>query len=163
MKQSGVKTVNPYMKLAISIALTLLVGIGAGFTTANAINSWYATINKPFFTPPNWLFAPVWTVLYILMGIAFYYVWKLPETGRRNFAMFLFILQLALNGIWSIIFFKFHKINWALVDIFLLWLLIIFTMYRFTQLSKVGAWLLYPYLLWVSFAAVLNFSIWYLN
>lgn len=151
------------MKLVLSLALTLLVGFGAGFATANAINSWYSTLEKPFFTPPNWLFAPVWTILYILMGVAFYFVWKLPETTQRNIAMFVFVLQLALNGIWSLIFFSMHEIGWALLDIFILWLMIILTMYLFTQLSKVAAWLLYPYLLWVSFATLLNFSLWRLN
>jgi len=163
MNQSYIKTVNPSVKLFLSLALTLLVGFGAGFATANAINSWYSTLEKPFFNPPNWLFAPIWTILYILMGIAFYFVWKLQETTQRNIAMFVFVLQLAFNGTWSFIFFHLHKIGWALADIFILWIMIIVTMYLFTPLSKLAAWLLYPYLLWVSFAAILNFSIWYLN
>src|SRR3954471_21778482 len=125
MNQSYTKTVNPYVKLFLSLVLTLLVGFGAGFTTANAINSWYPTLHKPFFNPPNWLFAPVWTILYILMGIAFYFVWKLKETAQRNIAMFVFVLQLAINGTWSFIFFQMHKIGWALIDIFILWVMII--------------------------------------
>ncbi|QEC69956.1 tryptophan-rich sensory protein [Panacibacter ginsenosidivorans] len=163
MNQSYTRTVNPTVKLIVSLILTLLVGFGAGFATATSINSWYSTLDKPFFNPPNWLFAPVWTILYILMGVAFYFVWKLPETTQRNIALFVFVLQLAVNGIWSLIFFNQHQIGWALVDISILWVMIIITMYLFTQLSKIAAWLLYPYLLWVSFATVLNFSIWQLN
>jgi tryptophan-rich sensory protein len=163
MNQSYTKTVNPTVKLIVSLVLTLLVGFGAGFATATSINSWYSELHKPFFNPPNWLFAPVWTILYILMGIAFYLVWKLPETAQRNIALFVFVLQLTVNGIWSLIFFHQHQIGWALFDIVILWAMIIITMYLFTPLSKLAAWLLYPYLLWVSFATVLNFSIWQLN
>jgi benzodiazapine receptor len=163
MNQSYTKTVNPYVKLFLSLALTLLVGFGAAFATANAINSWYPALHKPFFNPPNWLFAPVWTILYILMGIAFYFVWKVKESTQRNIAMFVFVLQLAINGAWSFIFFQMHKIGWAFIDIFILSIMIIVTMYLFTPLSKLASWLLYPYLLWVTFAAILNFSIWYLN
>lgn len=163
MNQSYTKSVNAPMKLFLSLALTLLIGFGAGFATASSIGTWYAGIQKPFFNPPNWIFAPVWTLLYILMGVSFYFVWKLAETSRRNFAMFVFVVQLALNGIWSLIFFNMHQVGWALVDIVILWIMIIITMYLFTSLSKIAAWLLYPYLLWVSFATVLNFSIWQLN
>ena len=163
MNQFYTKTVNPSLKLIISLALTLLVGFGAGLATADAINSWYSELEKPFFNPPSSVFAPVWTVLYILMGVSFYLVWKLPETARRNIALFVFVLQLLFNGIWSIIFFKLHAIGLAFADIFILWIMIIITMYHFTTLSKLAAWLLYPYFFWVSFAAVLNFSIWQLN
>jgi translocator protein len=163
MNQAQTKVVNPSLKLIISLALTLLVGFGAGFATANAINSWYSELQKPFFSPPNWLFAPVWTILYILMGVSFYLVWKLPETSKRNIALFVFVLHLLLNGTWSFIFFNQHAIGLAFADIFILWIMIIVTMYLFSSLSKPAAWLLYPYLLWVSYASVLNFSIWQLN
>src|SRR6476620_12228307 len=124
MNQSYTKTVNPAVKLIVSLVLTLLVGFGAGFATATSINSWYSVLHKPFFNPPNWLFAPVWTILYILMGAAFYLVWKLPETTQRNVALFVFVLQLAVNGIWSLIFFHQHQIGWALFDIIILWVMI---------------------------------------
>jgi translocator protein len=163
MTQSYTKTVDPSLKLIISLALTLLVGFGASFAAADAVNSWYSDLQKPFFTPPSWVFAPIWTILYILMGISFYRVWKLTETSKRNIALFVFVLQLLFNGIWSFIFFKLHAIGLAFADIFILWVTIIVTMYLFTSLSRLAAWLLYPYLLWVSFAALLNFSIWQLN
>lgn len=163
MNHSYTKTVNPSLKLIISLILTLLVGFGAGFVTTDAINSWYSDLQKPFFNPPGWVFAPVWTILYILMGISSYLVWKLPETSKRNIALFIFVLQLLLNGTWNLIFFKLHAIGLAFANIFILWIMIIVTMYLFTSLSKLAAWLLYPYLLWVSYAAVLNFSIWQLN
>jgi translocator protein len=163
MNQSYTKSVNPSLKLVISLALTLLVGLGAGFATANAINPWYSELEKPFFIPPSSVFAPVWTVLYILMGVSFYPVWKLPETTKRNIALFVFVLQLLFSGAWSIIFFKLHAVGLAFADSFILWIMIIITMYHFTMLSKLAAWLLYPYFFWVSFATVLNFSIWQLN
>ncbi|MBG9377766.1 tryptophan-rich sensory protein [Panacibacter sp. DH6] len=163
MDQSYSKSLNPNLKLFLSLAITLLVGFGAGFATSSAIGTWYAGLNKPFFNPPNWLFAPVWTILYILMGISCYFVWKQPETSKRNVALFVFAVQLALNGMWSIIFFNFHQVGWALVDIVLLWVMILITMYLFSQHSKVAVWLLYPYFFWVSFASVLNGAILYLN
>ena len=163
MNQSYTKSLNPNIKLFLSLAITLLVGFGAGFATSSSIGTWYAGLNKPFFNPPNWLFAPVWTILYILMGISFYFVWKQPESSNRNIALFVFIVQLALNGIWSIIFFNMHKIGLALVDIIVLWLMILITMYFFSRHSKVAVWLLCPYFFWVSFASVLNGSIYILN
>jgi tryptophan-rich sensory protein len=150
------------MKLFLSLLITLAVGGVAGFATASAIGTWYATLNKPFFNPPNWLFAPVWTLLYILMGIALYLVWRLPAQLRKN-AMILFFAQLALNFAWSFIFFTFHQIGIAFVEIVLLWLVILMTINQFAKLQKTAALLLVPYILWVSFAAVLNGSLWFLN
>ena len=128
MNQSYSNALNPNIKLFLSLAITLFVGFVAGFATASSIGTWYAGLNKPFFNPPNWLFAPVWTILYILMGVAFYFVWKLPETSKRNVALFVFVIQLAFNGIWSLIFFNMHKIGWALADIVILWVMILVTM-----------------------------------
>lgn len=151
------------MKLLFSLIITLAVGGIAGFATATAISTWYATLNKPFFNPPNWLFAPTWTLLYILMGIALYLVWRLPASVMRNKAMGTFFAQLALNFAWSFIFFGFHQIGFALLEILLMWAAILITINQFAKLQKTAALLLVPYLLWVSFATVLNFSIWHLN
>ncbi len=151
------------MKLFLSLLITLAVGGVAGFATASAIGTWYATLNKPYFNPPNWLFAPVWTLLYILMGIALYLIWRLPAAQVRKKAMMLFFAQLALNFAWSFIFFTFHQIGFAFVEIVLLWLVILITINQFAKLQKTAALLLLPYILWVSFAAVLNGSIWFLN
>ncbi|MEP7318210.1 MAG: TspO/MBR family protein [Panacibacter sp.] len=151
------------MKLFLSLAITLTVGGIAGFATATAIDTWYIYLNKPSFNPPNSLFAPVWTILYILMGIALFLVWKLPKSNLRNRAITIFFVQLVLNFLWSFIFFNMHQVGWALIDILLLWIAIILTMFAFAPLSKTAFWLLSPYLLWVSFASVLNYSIWHLN
>jgi len=150
------------MKLFLSLLITLAVGGVAGFATASAIGTWYAALNKPLFNPPNWLFAPVWTLLYILMGIALYLVWRLPAQVRKK-ALVLFFAQLALNFVWSFIFFAFHQIGVAFVEIVLLWLVILITINQFAKLQKAAALLFVPYILWVSFAAVLNGSIWFLN
>lgn len=151
------------MKLFYSLLITLAVGGIAGFATATAIGTWYAHLNKPSFNPPNFVFAPVWTMLYIFMGIALYLVWKLSASAVRNRAMVVFFVQLLLNFFWSLIFFNMHQTGWALIDIILLWLSILLTMRAFAPLSKTAGWLLFPYFLWVSFASVLNFSIWQLN
>ena len=151
------------MKLFFSLLITLAVGGIAGYYTASSIGTWYAGLNKPSFNPPNWIFGPVWTILYILMGIALYYVWSLPVSKSRNIALIIFFVQLALNFIWSIIFFNLHQMGWAFIDIILLLCFIAATMFLFNQLSKPAAWLLLPYLLWVSFALVLNFALWQLN
>lgn len=151
------------MKLFLSLLITLAVGGIAGFATATSIDTWYSFLNKPSFNPPNQLFAPVWTVLYIMMGIALYLIWKLPASAQRNTAMAVFFIQLLLNFLWSLIFFNMHRVGLALTDIVLLLLLIILTIIFFKPLSKTAAWLLLPYLLWVSFATVLNYAIWHLN
>lgn len=151
------------MKLFYSLLITLAVGGIAGFATATAIGTWYVYLNKPSFNPPNFVFAPVWTMLYIFMGIALYLVWKLPASAAKNRAMVVFFVQLLLNFFWSLIFFNMHQTGWALVDIILLWLSILLTMRAFAPLSKTAGWLLFPYFLWVSFASVLNYFIWHLN
>ncbi len=151
------------MKLFVSLLTTLAVGGIAGFATATAIDTWYVHLNKPSFNPPNWLFAPVWTVLYIMMGIALYLIWKLPSSQKRNTAMVVFFIQLLLNFLWSLIFFNMHETGYALVDIVLLLSMILTTIFYFRPLSKTAALMLVPYSLWVSFATVLNYSIWYLN
>lgn len=154
---------NP-TKLLISIIGCELVGIlGTPFTTA-AIPTWYATLNKPFFAPPNWLFGPAWTLLYFLMGISFYLIWKQNAKSKKvQIAKKFFLVQLFLNFIWSPIFFGLRSPLLGLVVIIILWALIITTIYKFYPLSKWAAYLLIPYLLWVTFATTLNGAILLLN
>ena len=152
------------MKLIISIALPLLVGGIAGFFTNTGVDGWYAVANKPSFNPTTWIFAPVWTSLYILMGIALYLVWK-DDTGKpaKQTALLLFGVQLLLNFAWSFIFFYAAAPGWALVEIIIMWVAILLTILWFGKISSLAAWLLVPYICWVSFATVLNFYIWKLN
>ncbi len=146
------------------ILLCEAVGLVAGMFTIPQIPVWYATLMKPSFSPPNWVFGPVWTILYALMGIAAYRIWIL---GIKNPAVrtniVLFTAQLVFNFLWSFIFFSLHSIPAAFVDISILWILIVFLVVRMEQLDKTAGYLMTPYLLWVSFAMVLNYSLWLLN
>lgn len=153
--------INNTSKLIISIAVCELAGfIGSIFTTP-AIPKWYANLPKPAFSPPSWIFAPVWITLYALMGIAAFLVWKKgPARKDIKIALVIFMLQLALNTLWSIIFFGARNPGVAFLDIILLWLAILSTIYAFSKISRSAAWLLAPYIIWVSFAAYLNFMIW---
>lgn len=154
---------NNWVKLVLS--LVLIVGIGSlgGLFTYPEIGTWYATLQKPSFQPPNWLFGPVWTLLYTLMAISFYLIWKQPPSELRRKAIAIFVIQFVLNFCWSIIFFNRHQVGWALVEIGVMWICILLTILRFSKLSSTAAWLLVPYILWVSFATLLNAAIWKLN
>jgi translocator protein len=150
--------------LVISVGVCLLIGFISGRLTAGETETWYPTLKKPEWNPPNWVFFPVWTTLYVLMGIALFLVWKRPEESKaKQLALSLFGIQLFLNFCWSIIFFTFHAIEWALVDIVMLWMAILLTIGSFFSMSRVAAWFLWPYAFWVTFAAVLNYSIVMLN
>jgi len=152
------------MKLIISILIPLLVGTTAGLFTSSGVNGWYAVANKPWFNPPNWIFAPVWTTLYVLMGIALFLVWKSDAAmDIKKTALTLFAVQLVLNFFWSFIFFKLQQPGWAFAEIILMWLMILMTIWWFGKISSTAAWLMVPYICWVSFASVLNYSIWRLN
>lgn len=154
---------NP-LKLLITIGGSELAGvIGAAFTSP-AIPTWYATLTKPALNPPAWVFGPVWTTLYALMGIAAFLVWR-EGTQKRSVrvALELFAIQLGLNTLWSILFFGLQNPGAAVVGIIFLWLAILATMISFYKVSKPAAWLLLPYLLWVSFASYLNIALWSLN
>lgn len=152
------------MKLIISVAIPLVIGAIAGFFTGNAVNGWYAMANKPSFNPPNWVFAPAWTTLYILMGIALYIVWKSnSDKDVKQVAIILFAVQLALNFAWSFIFFYAQQPGWAFAEIIVLWVAIFMTITWFGKISSTAAWLLVPYISWVSFAALLNFYFWRIN
>ena len=137
-------------------------GLGATVTTPE-IDGWYATLQKPSWNPPDSVFGPVWTALYVMMAIAAWQVWK-PE-GFRAAAMplALFALHLVLNVAWSWIFFGMHRPGWAFAEIVILWAVILATTVTFFRASTSAGWLMVPYLAWVSFAAVLNFTIWWLN
>lgn len=149
-------------KFVISIVVSLSAGAIGGIFTSSAIPTWYATLTKPSFNPPNWLFGPAWTVLYILMGIALYLVWT-SDKEKKKITYIVFFIQLVLNALWSIVFFGAHQTGWAFFEIVLLWLAILATIIAFYRISKPAAYLLIPYILWVTFAAILNFSIWKLN
>jgi translocator protein len=156
------------LALAGFLAASFLVAVVSSTFTAGAIPTWYAALNKPSFNPPNSIFAPVWTVLYALMAIAAWLVWKSPtatpeNTALRTAALRIFWLQLFLNFAWSWIFFREHRLAGALLEIVVLWLAIVTATLLFLRVSKLAAWLMLPYALWVAFAAVLNFEIWRLN
>jgi len=151
------------MKLFVALILPLSIGAFAGMFTSEAIPGWYATLNRPSFNPPNWLFGPVWTTLYLLMGISLYLIWKEKKSKERNFAMLIFLIQLALNFAWSYIFFYFNKIGFAFAEIILLWLSIVLMIIRFYKIKPITAYINIPYLLWVSFASMLNLSYYLLN
>ncbi|MGE5654384.1 MAG: TspO/MBR family protein [Bacillota bacterium] len=152
------------VRLIASLAITLGAAVLGGLATASSVNTWYQSLVKPSFNPPAWVFGPVWTVLYILMGIALYLVWNQVSKGKAGReALLVFAVQLILNVLWSFAFFGLQSPLAGLIVIILLWLSIIATIRSFYEVSPTAAYLLVPYILWVSFAAVLNFSIWWLN
>lgn len=152
-------------KLAGAIILCEAAGLIGSIFTASSVSTWYATLLRPELAPPNWLFGPVWTTLYALMGVALYLVWTNTSTtlGARRIAIKVFFVQLVLNVFWSFIFFGTQEIGWALVEIIALWLSILASIITFVRVSRPAAWLLIPYLLWVSFATYLNYMLWVFN
>lgn len=151
-------------KYTIAIITCLLVGFLSGFATQSSVGSWYLNLEKPFFNPPGWIFGPVWTTLYVLMGIAVARIWSLGwEKINVKIAVYAFITQLTLNALWSVLFFGLQNPLAAFIEILFLLTAIIYTTLRFKKLDKVAAYLMYPYILWVSFATILNFSIVILN
>ncbi|MDP2638765.1 MAG: TspO/MBR family protein [Candidatus Azambacteria bacterium] len=175
------------IKLIVSILICQLAGVVGSIFTAPAIKTWYVSLNKPYFSPPNWIFAPVWTVLFLLMGISLYLVWaknwhievKAGEAERKTWnpisrklltgswreenAVLIFVLQLILNVLWSVIFFGLKSPGLAFFEILMLWFAILYTIVNFYRISKFASFLLLPYILWVTFATVLNFAVWRLN
>lgn len=147
------------MKIVTSIVVCLLIGYAGGIATSSSVNGWYLSLQKPVFNPPNWIFGPVWTALYIMMGLSFGMIWKMQPTPERNLAMIIFIIQLILNFTWSFLFFYFKNLLGAFIEIVVLWLLIVFCMVLFYKLKPAATYLLIPYIFWVSFASFLNFSI----
>jgi tryptophan-rich sensory protein len=157
-------SIRDILKLVVSIVACLAAGAIGSVFTRSAIPTWYATLEKPFFTPPNWLFAPAWTLLYILMGVAAFLVWRkgLKNRGVR-IALIVFLIQLVLNALWSVVFFGLESPLYGLIVISILWIAILVTIIKFFRISRVASVLMWPYLLWVTFAAGLNASIWLLN
>jgi translocator protein len=151
------------LKLVASIILCQLAGFLGSLFTTPAIPTWYTTLKKPFFTPPNWIFSPVWMSLFILMGISLFFIWRRPDHQKFKIAFIFFFVQLILNILWSAAFFGLRAPLLGLMDIILLWIAILLTIQNFLKISKFAGVLLIPYLLWVSFATLLNFSLWILN
>ena len=155
---------NNFAKLIIAIAIPIAIGATAGLFTVTGVGSWYQTINKPSWNPPGWVFAPVWTTLYVMMGVSLYLVWKSGVSNNlKRTAIGLFAVQLILNFFWSFIFFDQQQPGWAFVEIIAMWVFILLTIFAFAKVNKTAAWLLVPYISWVSFATILNYTIWKLN
>lgn len=155
---------NNIIKFLFAMAISgLVLAIGSVFTSSS-VDVWYSSIVKPSLNPPAWVFGPVWTTLYILMGIASFLVWK-KGWNRKDvkIALSIFVVQLVLNALWSIIFFGLRSPGGAFIEIIFLWLSILATIISFAKISKVAFWLLIPYIIWVSFASYLNYSIYVLN
>lgn len=151
-------------KLIFSLGVCQLAGIIGGLFNAVSSRTWYVTLNKPSFNPPNWVFGPVWVTLYLFMGIALFLVWTSNSPGNtKQAAMILFFIQLVFNTAWTFFFFFLENPYLALIDIILLLMFILLTLWKFYTLSPSAGYLMIPYLLWVGFAAVLNYSIWTLN
>lgn len=155
------KGISSFWKLIIAVLICETVGIVSGFLSQGSMTTWFATLQKPSWNPPAYLFGPIWTVLYLLMGISLWLVWKngAPE-AKKTRAMSVFGVQLFFNFCWSILFFKFQSPALGLIDILLLGLTILVTISYFARISRLAAWLLVPYVLWVYFATVLNYTLW---
>jgi tryptophan-rich sensory protein len=156
---------NKVSRIAIVVVISLVVGYVSGMVTRASITTWYPTLVKPSFNPPNWIFAPVWTSLYIMMGIAAGLVWNRIGSNKEMVvkALRFFALQLILNALWSYLFFGLHNLMLATIEVVLLWLMIFETYSQFAKINKTASYLLLPYLAWVSFASILTASIWWLN
>jgi len=140
----------------------LAAAIGA-LATNSSVKTWYPQLRLPEWTPPNWLFGPVWTALYLMMALSAWLAWRSSNSGVPRFALILFGIQLVLNALWSVIFFGLRKIGPAFAEVLLLWMMLIATAVAFLPLSLLAAWLLIPYIAWVGFASYLNYRIWQMN
>ena len=150
-------------KLLLCIAGPVLLGALSGYASVESISSWYTSLIKPSFNPPNTIFGPVWTFLYILMGVSFYLILQTPPTPARKKAVLIFVIQFIFNLSWSFVFFNLQSPFFALINIAILWIMIILMIFSFNPLSRAAAYLQLPYVAWVSFASILNAAIWYLN
>lgn len=159
----GTASLRSALALVAFVAASLAIGWVGAWITAPAIPGWYAGLVRPTFAPPNLVFAPVWTTLYLMIALAAWLVWRLPASPPRARALWLFALQLALNTLWSFLFFGLQRIDAALVELAVLWLAALATIAAFARLSRAASWLLVPYLLWTSFALALNAAFWRLN
>lgn len=159
------KPISPILKISIMVVTCLVIGYLSSLVTREGVETWYQTIEKPSFNPPREVFSPVWTVLYIMMGVAAGLVWSRIDQQREMVrkALVFFWIQLALNALWSYLFFGLHNPFLALIEIILLWLMIYETFVQFNKVNRIAGYLFIPYLLWVTFATVLTGSIWWLN
>lgn len=162
-KRSEIGTGRDILALVLLVGLCLGVGGLGGAVTAESVTTWYATLNKPSFNPPNWIFGPVWTALYILMGVAAWRVWRSADRDTARGPLAVFALQLAVNLGWSVAFFGLRNPGLAVVVILALDLLVLATALMFRRIDRLAAWLLVPYLAWISFATLLNITIWRIN
>lgn len=151
------------LKFIVSLVIPLGLGSVAGLVTSEAIPEWYASLNRPFFSPPNWLFGPVWTGIYILLGVSLFLVWKQVPGTERNRALFFFAVQMVLNFAWTFIFFYFKNLQLALIEIVFLWVSILVMILWFYKVKPWAAYLNIPYILWVTFATFLTAGYYYLN
>ena len=149
--------------LFICLLLPLAIGGISGYATASGIHDWYITLHKPSFNPPNYLFGPVWTLLYLLMGVSLFIIWRSNQGRKRNEALKIFAIQITFNFLWSFLFFKFNLVGVAFMDILVIWFSIVLMIFIFRRVNKIAAYLQIPYLLWVTFATTLNGAIWLLN
>ena len=152
-----------FAALAVFVLLTFAAGALGGWATSASVASWYPGLQKPSWNPPSWVFGPVWTALYITIGVAAWLVWRRREAGGGRAALAAWSIQLALNAGWSVVFFGMRQPGWAVVEIAALWCAIAVTIGLFARHSRGAALLLVPYLAWVSFAAILNVTIWRVN
>lgn len=150
-------------KLTLSLSIPLFIGFISSFFTMNSIDSWYTNLEKPFFNPPNWIFWPVWTILYIMIWISFYLIWKKWFWKQKNKLILVYSIQLLLNFLWSFSFFYFKSPTLWLINIIILLIFIILNIIYFYKSNKIAWYLLFPYLIWVIFATILNFYIFILN
>jgi len=156
--------VRDIVEAVVAVLICQGAGLIGSVATFPSIPTWYASLEKPFFNPPNWLFGPVWTALYTLMGISAFLVWRKGIRDRQvKVALGIFVAQLILNSLWSIVFFGLHSLLGGLIVILPLWVAILLSIVTFYRISKTAGVLLIPYILWVSFATLLNFSLWQLN
>jgi len=153
---------NSVLTLIICIAIPLVAGSVSGMLTSKT-DGWYDSLTRPSFNPPGYLFGILWPVLYILMGISLYLIWKSQPGNLRTMALWVFAIQMILNFLWSFIFFRFHRIGWAFAEILLVWISIVVMIIVFYKISRTAGLLQIPYLLWVTFASILNGSYWLLN
>ncbi|MFA5318436.1 MAG: TspO/MBR family protein [Patescibacteria group bacterium] len=154
---------SKFIKFFICLIIPQIAAILGSLATTPNIQGWYSGINKPSFNPPNWIFGPVWTILFVLMGISLYLIWAEKTKINKTSAYLFFYLQLVFNVVWSVLFFGLHNPLYAFVEIIFLWIFILLNIIFFYKINKLAGWLLLPYILWVSFAAFLNYNIWILN
>lgn len=167
---------NKWSTLAIALATPFIAAAVGGVATSSSLGSWYRRLRKPSWNPPSWVFGPVWNTLYLMMGLASWLVWRRREDKsgwfglgghdqkeRVDGALRLYGIHLVFNALWSVIFFGMRRVDWAFAELLVLWSLILSTLTRFFQIDKRAGWLLVPYQLWVTFAAILNFTVWRMN